>query len=249
MFKATFILLLFAHVLGDFYFQSKKLAIQKEKSIRKSLIHSLIYAITCFIVIIPVYNIWFVIAAIIMSTTHLVIDLAKYIVINHLCKDDNAKNKRAIYIIDQSLHLLFIFMASILVSMNCNSIETMPSINYTFKIIGLNKMQAISLLLLVLLIWKPTNITIKKVLLLYKPKDNENKSNKNAGAFIGLLERVVILLLLSINQYSAIGLVLTAKSIARYDKISKDKEFAEYYLLGTLLSTVIVIFSYMIIFQ
>lgn len=32
---------------------------------------------------------------------------------------------------------------------------------------------------------------------------------------------------------SAIGLVLTAKSIARYGRISKEKNFAEYYLLGT----------------
>lgn len=31
---------------------------------------------------------------------------------------------------------------------------------------------------------------------------------------------------------------MTAKSIARYDRISKDQEFAEYYLLGTLLSTI-----------
>ena len=40
------------------------------------------------------------------------------------------------------------------------------------------------------------------------------------------------------GQYSAVGLVLTAKSIARYDRISKDQSFAEYYLLGTLLSTI-----------
>ena len=46
-----------------------------------------------------------------------------------------------------------------------------------------------------------------------------------------------MLIFISIGQYSAIGLVLTAKSIARYDKIAKDPEFAEYYLLGTLLST------------
>ena len=31
---------------------------------------------------------------------------------------------------------------------------------------------------------------------------------------------------------------MTAKSIARYDRISKDQEFAEYYLLGSLLSTI-----------
>ena len=45
-------------------------------------------------------------------------------------------------------------------------------------------------------------------------------------------------ILISVDQYSAVGLVLTAKSIARYDKLSKDQIFAEYYLLGTLLSAI-----------
>ncbi|WP_343250273.1 hypothetical protein [Diplocloster hominis] len=58
---------------------------------------------------------------------------------------------------------------------------------------------------------------------------------------IGTIERLIMLIFLSLGQYAAIGLVLTAKSIARYDKIVKEPEFAEYYLLGTLLSTVSVI--------
>ena len=70
---------------------------------------------------------------------------------------------------------------------------------------------------------------------------------KRAGAFIGFLERVIIVIFLAINQYSAIGLVLTAKSIARYDKIAHDQVFAEYYLLGTLMSTVIVIITYFLV--
>ena len=65
--------------------------------------------------------------------------------------------------------------------------------------------------------------------------------NYMAGRFIGTLERIVILIFITIGQYSAIGLVLTAKSIARYDEIAKNKITAEYYLLGTLLSTVFVI--------
>ena len=61
------------------------------------------------------------------------------------------------------------------------------------------------------------------------------------GRLIGTIERVIILFFLLIQQYSSIGLVLTAKSIARYNKISENQEFAEYYLLGTLLSTICVI--------
>ena len=46
------------------------------------------------------------------------------------------------------------------------------------------------------------------------------------------------IILLLIKQHSSVKLVLTTNSITRYDKISEDKEFAEYYFLGTLLSTV-----------
>ena len=51
-------------------------------------------------------------------------------------------------------------------------------------------------------------------------------------------QRIIMVIFIAIGQYSAVGLVLTAKSIARYDRISKDQSFAEYYLLGTLLSTI-----------
>jgi hypothetical protein len=94
-----------------------------------------------------------------------------------------------------------------------------------------------------LVIHKPTNIAIQKFLIIYKPISSigDKESINNAGRFIGTVERIIMLIFLSIEQYSAIGLVLTAKSIARYDKISKEKNFAEYYLLGTLISTVSVI--------
>ena len=102
---------------------------------------------------------------------------------------------------------------------------------------------------MILIVCRPDNITIKKLLFKYKPggKDgNDDHTVKNVGAFIGTLERMIIVLLLSVNQYAAIGLVLTAKSVARYDKISKDPPFAEYYLLGTLLSTLLVILTYLL---
>jgi hypothetical protein len=58
---------------------------------------------------------------------------------------------------------------------------------------------------------------------------------------VGSLERIIMLILLYSQQYAALGLVLTAKSITRYNKITEDKAFAEYYLLGTLLSLLVVL--------
>ncbi len=75
----------------------------------------------------------------------------------------------------------------------------------------------------------------------YKKSNEEDKNDIKAGRIIGTLERIIMLFFINICQYSSIGLVLTAKSIARYDKISKNQSFAEYYLLGTLLSTISVL--------
>ena len=43
--------------------------------------------------------------------------------------------------------------------------------------------------------------------------------------------------------------VLTAKSIACYNKIAEDSDFAEYYLIGTLYSVLITILFYIILFK
>lgn len=58
------------------------------------------------------------------------------------------------------------------------------------------------------------------------------------GQFIGLLERVVMSICIIFNQFASIGLVFTAKLIARYNKIkiSESLTFAEYYLIGSLFS-------------
>lgn len=57
-----------------------------------------------------------------------------------------------------------------------------------------------------------------------------------AGRAIGTLERWIMTIFMALGQYSAMGLTLTAKSIARFSRIEKDPAFAEYYLLGTLYS-------------
>lgn len=67
-------------------------------------------------------------------------------------------------------------------------------------------------------------------------KQSQQEEDNKAGRVIGFIERMIMLYFLLIEQYSAVGLVLTAKSIARFEKISKDQGFAERYLIGTLLS-------------
>ncbi len=55
------------------------------------------------------------------------------------------------------------------------------------------------------------------------------------GRAIGVLERAIALTLVLLNQYGALGLVVAAKSLARF-KALEDRDFAEYFLIGTLAS-------------
>lgn len=60
------------------------------------------------------------------------------------------------------------------------------------------------------------------------------------GRAIGVLERALALTLVLLNQYGALGLVIAAKSVARF-KAMEDREFAEYFLVGTLASLLLAV--------
>jgi hypothetical protein len=66
--------------------------------------------------------------------------------------------------------------------------------------------------------------------------------DRNAGAIeiargrtIGSLERAIALTLVLLGQFGALALIVAAKSVARF-KALEDREFAEYFLIGTLAS-------------
>lgn len=56
--------------------------------------------------------------------------------------------------------------------------------------------------------------------------------------YIGIFERFIILTLVINEAYSAISFVFTAKSLARFRELD-NRDFVEYYLIGTLMSTVL----------
>lgn len=55
------------------------------------------------------------------------------------------------------------------------------------------------------------------------------------GRLIGYIERLLVILLTIVGAYPAIAFIVTAKSIARFKQLD-DRNWAEYFLLGTLSS-------------
>lgn len=55
------------------------------------------------------------------------------------------------------------------------------------------------------------------------------------GRYIGLVERAIITLLVVTNATGAIGFIIALKALARFKQF-EDRRFAEYYIIGSLLS-------------
>lgn len=55
------------------------------------------------------------------------------------------------------------------------------------------------------------------------------------GRIIGILERGLAVTLVLLGEYGALGLIVAAKAIARFRGL-EDRDFAEYFLIGTLAS-------------
>ncbi|SHF48764.1 hypothetical protein SAMN05443144_10968 [Fodinibius roseus] len=70
-------------------------------------------------------------------------------------------------------------------------------------------------------------------------EDKVRDEEYSMGRLIGLLERIFIFIFVLLNQYSAIGFILAAKGVTRFNNFKDDRPFAEYVLIGTLLSTLL----------
>jgi hypothetical protein len=92
-----------------------------------------------------------------------------------------------------------------------------------------------ALALIGLLCWA-TLFTVS-VIDLVRPEEvkDEITPSIGAGEIIGLLERVLLFLIIRGGGLEAVGLVVAAKSAARFPRF-KDEAFAEYFLIGTLCS-------------
>lgn len=80
----------------------------------------------------------------------------------------------------------------------------------------------------------PCNVVIKYCMTRFNFITQPNETLLKAGRYIGNIERTLTLTLVLINQYEALGFLITAKSLLRLK--DTDQKNSEYILIGTLLS-------------
>ncbi|WP_220720831.1 hypothetical protein [Agarivorans litoreus] len=96
-----------------------------------------------------------------------------------------------------------------------------------------------------LLIWGPCSKVLGLILQRWSPLTEQPKQNlPMAGQAIGMVERSLVLTCVLLNQFAAIGFIVTAKSIFRFGDLKdhSDRKLTEYVMLGTLLSVAASVF-------
>ena len=111
------VLMLIAHILGDFYFQTDKMASEKDNSLKGVIIHAIEYTFSVFLVMIPVINSNILILILYMSLLHFIIDILKFF----LLKRKIIKKTGMLFVCDQLLHITSIFILAYI--MACNNIK------------------------------------------------------------------------------------------------------------------------------
>ena len=244
--------LIIAHVLGDFYLQwgssCKNKALYSVKG-KDLWLHSLAIGILSWIAIWDLRGWW--LAACIM-VLHFLIDWFKSYVqlkcnvfnidksnCSQLVDGDNKRHDLWIFVVDQILHIaVIVVFANIWLRINNDWHQFGWLQEFTIS----HPLRAKTIVAMLLAL-KPANILVLLILGACKvtitPSENDDHGNFHSGELIGWLERGLMLLFVIMAQYEAIGFLIAAKSILRFNEASSGSEKSEYVLTGTLLSLTI----------
>lgn len=214
--------LLLAHILADFAFQSGKM-VESKTWVSKQMGFHLLIVMICTLLL--TFSFKF---TIVIGFFHWLIDALK------VAFEKRKKIKaHSLFVIDQALHLLVILILWMLhYGLYQKCITLISTLFLDYKI-------SLYILAYSFVIW-PLGYLIRFALQKLMPNTEKNSNNdgnniENAGRLIGQFERIIILTFVLLQQYEAIGFLITGKSIIRFaDRNSELK--SEYVLVGTMMS-------------
>ncbi|MDD3742729.1 MAG: DUF3307 domain-containing protein [Lentimicrobiaceae bacterium] len=223
-----FIRLMIAHLLGDFVLQRttwiNDRRVRKWRStglyLNAGIIAVLSWALSGY------HYIWTI--PLFIFITHLLIDLLK----------SSVRDSLGMFFADQAMHLAVTIAAVYLYTFNMTSGYSCCALVFASPDLWI-------LAIAYLVVLWPMGIVISKLTLPWQQESNQPDGLKDAGRYIGMLERLLILTFIFVNQFSAIGFLIAAKSILRFGDIreSNNRKGAEYILLGTMISFSAAIFT------
>lgn len=221
--------LILAHLIGDFLLQTSWLAKKKKKSTWIMLLHSLINAVTVYLLLAN-WMLWLLPLVIFIS--HFLIDFGK---------SRFKKDTLGTFLLDQVLH--FAVMGMLIAFYLLPKVVT----PYWFRVFPNIAQPVITILtafifltfvggLLIGYFVHPFQDQIREYY--KKAKKDPVEGLANGGKMIGWLERLLIFVFVLAGQYAGVGFLITAKSVFRFGELkeSENRKEAEYIIIGTFAS-------------
>lgn len=223
-----FLRLLIAHIFADFYLQTERMCEEKLnlcswKGWRMQMLHALIHALFTYVLVMDWIN-WFIPLVVLVS--HLVIDILKVFFLlkgQYLTNVVRSNWECVLFFVDQALHVLILWLLVKNVNIADNA-----------AICSILNTKYLSYVVAGLIALKPTSIFIGKFTSRWNNEFSMTKGLLDAGKWIGYAERVLVLIFMFLETYEALGFLIAAKSLLRFQET--DTKRTEYVLIGTLLS-------------
>ena len=243
--------LLIAHCISDFLLQPNSWVADKRLKVWQSKYLYYHIAVTAFLAALFLWHLQYILSIIIIAITHFLIDGVK------LKTEKYFKNKKGadfrLFIADQILHIVIIIIIWLSIIDGWRQwVKMTEHVTADYRL----WLRALGYVV----VSTPVGYVIHFLTRKWTSNLATDDSLPNAGKWIGILERLLILTMVYINQFSAIGFLVAAKSILRVtDKPDKpisdpnmsrpfsSRKHTEYVLIGTFLSVGIAIFTGLII--
>ncbi len=146
------------------------------------------------------------------------------------------KNSIGYFVADQLLHVAVLFICWFFVFSNGTALKEWWQQTATNQ--GFWKIITAAVFLTT-----PAGILIGQFTSQWRDKIENAESLANAGKWIGIAERLIVFIFVLNNQYSAIGLLVAAKGIIRFNEKERPEIKTEYLVIGTLISIGIAVVS------
>ncbi|MET0394020.1 MAG: DUF3307 domain-containing protein [Chitinophagaceae bacterium] len=223
--------LLLSHLLADFVLQPGKWVKDRQERHFSSgylYLHAFIAAALAWVFTGVVY--WPV--ALSIFITHTLIDGWK----------SYRRDEVRYFLIDQALHLFVIFACWAVTFFNYREVRQLVLQADTDPDIW------IMTTAVVFLAW-PSGFLIGQLTKKWRRNLDNSEALESAGKWIGIIERILILLLVLQGEYEAIGLLIAAKSILRFNEQNRPEQKTEYLLIGTLISMGLAVITGLIVLR
>lgn len=239
--ETIFLALLLAHLLGDFVFQSRSVVEGKERFRATAYLRHGVYHYLLMILLLQPYlasrpfgGLTLQLVLIALTVIHVAIDFGKI-------RLRERGTSVAAFLADQAAHVVTMAAAAALIAPIRTAAYDPSRIDQWIE-------SATAPLAVVVATVSGAGWLIRLLLAPLEPGSTEEGRVElaNAGLYIGWLERLLILFAVVARSPEAVGFIVAAKSIVRFPSLD-HRPFAEYFLIGTLLSVIVAVAGGMVL--